>query len=143
MVRLVVAPKTMEGIEAKLLQTHGWKIGWKFSKNHEEEKWSIQLADEIHAQRSAILIESNIYKMWKLSQHPPTLWRIGEISHFLPFPLLYHKAHPHLSKATMARGWDRDDWVLTSPPAFGVLFIEKLMTKLSLWPSITKMAKLR
>jgi hypothetical protein len=31
-------------------------------------------------------------------QDPPTLWRIGGISHFLFSPLLHHEAHPHLSK---------------------------------------------
>jgi hypothetical protein len=32
--------------------------------------------------------------------------------------------------------------MLISPPALGVLFIEKLMTKLPLWPNTTKMTKL-
>jgi hypothetical protein len=99
MMRLILAPKFMEGIEEKLLQTHGWKIGQKYSKNHKKEKWSIQLGDEIHAQWSAILMESNFYKMWKPPQHPPTLWRIGGISHFLSSPLLHHVAHRHLSKS--------------------------------------------
>jgi hypothetical protein len=99
MKRLILEPKSMEGIEEKHLQTCGWKIRPKYSKNHEKEKQSIQLRDEIHAQRSAILRESNVYKMWKLPQHPPTLWRIRGISHFLSFPLLHHEAHPHLSKS--------------------------------------------
>jgi hypothetical protein len=41
----------------------------KYSKNHEKEKSSIQLGDEIQVQRSVILIESNIYKVWKPQQH--------------------------------------------------------------------------
>jgi hypothetical protein len=49
MMRLILAPKTREGIEEKLLQTHRWKIGQKYSENHEKEKWYIQLGDEIHA----------------------------------------------------------------------------------------------
>jgi hypothetical protein len=32
--------------------------------------------------------------------------------------------------------------MLASPPALGVLFIEKLMTKLPLFPNTTKTAKL-
>jgi hypothetical protein len=75
------------------------KNGGKCSKNHEKEKLSIQLGDEIHAQRSAILRESNVYKVWKSSQHPPTLWRIGGISHFLSSPHLHHEAEPHISKS--------------------------------------------
>jgi hypothetical protein len=88
--RLILAPKSIEGIKEKL-QTRGWKIGQKYSENHEKEKWSRQLGDEIHAQRSAILRESNIYKVWKPPQLPFTLWRIGGISHFLSSPLLHQE----------------------------------------------------
>jgi hypothetical protein len=136
MMRLILPPKYMEGIK-KLIQTRGWKIEQKYSKNHEKEKWFIQLRDKIHAQRSIILRESNVYKVWKLPQHPPTLWRNWGISHFL-FSLLHQEAHPHLKKATMARGWERDDWMLASPPALRVLIIGKLMTKLPLWPNTIK-----
>jgi hypothetical protein len=99
MMMLILAPISMAGIKEKLLQTHGWKIRQKYSKNHKKEKCSIQLGDEIHVQISAILIESNVYKVWKLPQLPTTLWRIGGISHFLSSPHLYHEAHPHLSKS--------------------------------------------
>jgi hypothetical protein len=75
------------------------KMRQKYCENHEKEKRSIQYGDEIHAQRSAILIESNVYKVWKLPQHPPTLWRIGGISHFLSFPHLHYEVHPHISKS--------------------------------------------
>jgi hypothetical protein len=98
MMRLILAPISMEGIEEKLLQTHRWKIRQKYSKNHKKEKWSIQLGDEIDTQRSAILIESNVYKVWKPPQYPPNIWSIGGISHFLSSPFLHHEAHPHLSK---------------------------------------------
>jgi hypothetical protein len=83
--RLIVAPKSKEGIKEKLLQTHGWKIGQKYSKNHEKEKWSIQLGDEIHTQRSAILRESNIYKVWKLPQYPPLFGTLEVSPTFSPF----------------------------------------------------------
>jgi hypothetical protein len=149
MMRLVLAPKSMKGIKEKLLQTHGWKIKQKYSKNHEKEKWSIKFGDKIHAQRSAISRESNIYKMWKLSQHPLTLWRIGGIPHFLSSPLLsspllsYTMKHIDTSqKETMAMGWEMNDWVLTSPPALGVLIIGKLITKHPLWSNIMKTKKL-
>jgi hypothetical protein len=62
MIRLFLAPKSMKGIEEKLIQLTDEKSG-KYSKHHEKEKQSIQLRDEIHTQRSAILIESNVYKM--------------------------------------------------------------------------------
>jgi hypothetical protein len=57
--------------------------------------------------KESILRESNVYKVWKPPQHPPTLWRIGGISHFLSSPLLsspllHHEAHPHLSKSNYA-----------------------------------------
>jgi hypothetical protein len=48
----------------------------KILQNHKKEKQSIQLGDEIHAQRLDILRESNVYKVWKPVQHPPTLWMI-------------------------------------------------------------------
>jgi hypothetical protein len=108
MMMLVLASKPMEGIKEKLIQTRGWKIGQKYSENHEKEKQSIKPGDEIHIQRAAIMRESNVYKVWKLSQHPPTLWRIGAISHILSSALLHHEAHPHLLESTMARGWERD-----------------------------------
>jgi hypothetical protein len=55
-------------------QTHGTNQGktppnlWmknqaKILQKHKKEKCSIQLGDEIHTQRLAILIESNIYKV--------------------------------------------------------------------------------
>jgi hypothetical protein len=61
----------------------------KYSKNNKKkEKQFIQLGDEIHVHRSAILRESNIYKVYKPPQHTSTLWRTGGISHFLSSPLL-------------------------------------------------------
>jgi hypothetical protein len=142
--KLILALNSMKGIKEKLLQTHRWKIERKYSGNHKKEKWSIQLGDEIHAQWLAILTESNIYKVWKQPQHHSTLWRIGGISHFLSSPLLsYTMKHTHTSqKGTIARRWERDEWVLASPPALGVLFIGKLITILHLWPNTTKMVKL-
>jgi hypothetical protein len=65
----------------------------------------------------------------------------GSLS-FSPF-LYYTMKHAHTSqKATMARGWERDGSVLTSLPALGFLIIGKLITKLPLWPNITKKVKL-
>jgi hypothetical protein len=88
------------------------------------------------------LRESNIYKVWKLPQYPPTLWRIGGISHFLSL-LSYTMKHTHTyQKATIARGWERDGSMLASPSALGVLVIGKLMTKLPLWPNTMKTTKL-
>jgi hypothetical protein len=44
----------------------------KILQKSQKERKSIQLGDGIHAQRLAILKESNVYKVWK-PQHPPTL----------------------------------------------------------------------
>jgi hypothetical protein len=77
--------------------------------------------------------KSRVYKVWKLSQHALTLWRIGGISHFLSFPLFHHEAHPHLSTSNYGQGWKRDGWIFASPPTLGVLYIGKLKTKMPLW----------
>jgi hypothetical protein len=76
MMRLIVATKPMEGIKGKI-QTHGRKIGQKYFKNHEIEKQFIQLGDGIDAQRSAILIESNVQgvKNTTTSSHSLEDWR--------------------------------------------------------------------
>jgi hypothetical protein len=42
----------------------------------------------------------------------------------------------------MAREWEKDGWMLTSPSALEIIFLEKLMTKLPLWPNTMKTAKL-
>jgi uncharacterized protein YdcH (DUF465 family) len=58
---LILAPKSMKEIEENSSKLTDEKLGentLKFMK-----KRSIQLRDEIHEQRSAILIESNIYKV--------------------------------------------------------------------------------
>jgi hypothetical protein len=39
MMRLVLAPKSMEGIEEKLLKSWDRKIGPKIFENHKNEKW--------------------------------------------------------------------------------------------------------
>jgi hypothetical protein len=59
-------------------------------------------------------------------------------------PLLsYTMKHTHTSqKETIARGWERDSWMLASPPTLGILFIGKLMNNLPLWPNTMKTAKL-
>jgi hypothetical protein len=142
MMMLILAPKSTKGIKENLLQTHGWKIRQKYSKNHEKEKWSIQLGDKIHTQRSTILGESNVYKVWNYHNILP-LFRRLEGSLTLSPLLCYTMKHIHTSqKATMARGWERDDWVLTSLPALRVTIIGKLMIKQSLWPNAMKMTKL-
>jgi hypothetical protein len=71
----------------------------------------------------------------------PLFGRLEGSFTFSPF-LSYTMKHTHTSqKATMARGWERDEWVLTSPPSLRVLFIGKLMTKLPLWLNTTRNGK--
>jgi hypothetical protein len=69
--------------------------------------------------------ESRIYKMQKLPQHTPTLWRIGWISHFLSSPLLHHEAHPHISKNNyswgVGEGW-LNAYLSTNP--WGTIYSE-------------------
>jgi hypothetical protein len=64
-------------------QIHGRDQGKTPPNSRMKNQAKIQLGDLIQAQRLAILRELNIYKVWKLAQYPPTLWRIGGISHSL------------------------------------------------------------
>jgi hypothetical protein len=143
MMRFILAPKSMEEIKEKFLQTRRWKIRRKYSENHEKEKWSIQLEDKIHAQRPAILRESNIYKVWnRYNIHP----LFGGLDESLTFShlLTYTMKHTQTSqKATITREWERDGWIAnlsTSP--WGHIYRKKLMTKLSLWHNTKKTIKL-
>jgi hypothetical protein len=55
MMRLILAPNSMEEIEEKLLKSQEHKIGCKYSKNHRKRKMGCTLGDEIQSQRSTIL----------------------------------------------------------------------------------------
>jgi hypothetical protein len=126
----------------KLLKIRGWKIGWKYSKNHKKEKWSIQLGDKIHALTSAILREiKRLHGVETIttSSHSLEDWRDLSLSLLSSHTM----KHTHTSqKATMARWWERVGWMLAYPPALGVLFIDKLMTKLPLRHNTMKMVML-
>jgi hypothetical protein len=43
MIRLILAPNSMEGIEEKLLKSQEHKIGQKYSKNHIKRKRAAHL----------------------------------------------------------------------------------------------------
>jgi hypothetical protein len=106
------------------------KSGKNTPKIIKKEKWSIKLGDEIYAQRCG--------------NHHNILPLFGGLEGSLTFSHLfsYTIKHTHTSqKATMTKEWEKDGWMLTSPPALGILFIGKLLTKLPLWPNTMKTAK--
>jgi hypothetical protein len=55
MMRLILAPKSMEGIEEKLLKSWDRKIGPKISKNCKNEKRCSSLGDMIQSKSMPIL----------------------------------------------------------------------------------------
>jgi hypothetical protein len=72
----------------------------------------------------------------------PLFGGLDESLTFSPF-LTYTMKHTHIVKKQLwLRGGRGMAELLTSPPALGVLFIEKLMTKLPLWPNTKKMSEL-
>jgi hypothetical protein len=82
--RLILAPKPMEGIEEKLLKSWDRKSGQNTSENHENEKHCSKDRRWLNPKAQLYWCESRVYKVWKPPKHPPTLWKIGEISHFSP-----------------------------------------------------------
>jgi hypothetical protein len=72
----------------------------------------------------------------------PLFGRLERIPHNLSTPLTF-EAHNTTKKAqSKPRCGGGLAEVLASPPALGVLFIGKLMTKLPLWPNTKKTVKL-
>jgi hypothetical protein len=143
MMRLVLAPKSMEGIEEKLLKSWSQKIGPEMLlKIKKMENIAAQDRRWFNPKIQIYWCKSRVNKVWKPPRYHPTLWRIGGISHFLSSPLLHHEAHSHLSKSNysygVGEGW-LNAYLSTNP---WVIFIGKLMTKLPLWSNTTKTIKL-
>jgi hypothetical protein len=74
-----------------------WKESKKNSSNHEIKNWAKNTSTNYKKEKIAprgrrwfnpkaqlYCCESRIYKVWKPLKHPPTLWKIEEISHFYP-----------------------------------------------------------
>jgi hypothetical protein len=84
------------------------------------------LGDDIQSQRSAILIKSNIYKVWKPPEHAPTLWKIGEnLSQYLHSSLTFEAHHTTKKAKSKPRCGGGIVEVLTSPADLWFLFIGK------------------
>jgi hypothetical protein len=128
--------------QRKLLQTHRWKIGRKYSKKPKKKNDPYNLETRF-THKDQLYWENQTST--RCGNHHNILPLFGGLEGsliFSPF-LSYTMKHIHTSqKATMAREWERDDWMLASPPALRVLFIGKLITKVSLWTNTKKMAKL-
>jgi hypothetical protein len=136
--RLILASKSIKGIEEKLLQTRRWKIGWKYSINNEKKNNPYNLEtrfthkDQLYWENQMSTRCGNWYNI------VPLFRGLDESLTFFSL-LSYTMKHTHTSqKVTMTTGWEMDDWVLTSPPALRVLIVGKLMTKLPLWSNTTK-----
>jgi hypothetical protein len=82
--RLVLSPKSMEGIEEKLLKSWSKKSGKNTSKNLKNEKHSSSSREMIQSKGQLYWCKLRVYRVKKLAKHPPTLWKIGDISHFSP-----------------------------------------------------------
>jgi hypothetical protein len=143
MFRLILATFSMEEIEGKLIkswnqksvQKYLWKSWKRKTRQHKVGDDSIQKHNYINANQDST----------RCGNHSNILPLFGRLEGSLTFsPLLsYTMKYTHTSqKDTIARGWERDSWILTSPPTLGILFIGKLITKLLLWPNITKTSKL-
>jgi hypothetical protein len=125
MMKLILAPKSMEEIKEKLLQIRGWKIRQNTPKimKKKNDPYNLEMRftykDQLYWENQTCTRYGNYHNILPL---------FGGLERSLTFsPLLtYTMKHAHTSqKATMVRGWEWDDWVLTSPPAFRVLFIGK------------------
>jgi hypothetical protein len=67
--------------------------------------------------------KSRVYKVWKSHKHPPTLWKIGEISHFSPLFFRTWITHQTQQNEDLKpTGWERD----TSHNSPKVVFIAKI-----------------
>jgi hypothetical protein len=137
--RLVLAPKHMEGINEKLIKSWDQKSGQKYLRK--TRKWKtfqhIEIGDSIQTHGCIVANQG----FTRCGNRHNILPLFGGLEGSLTFsPLLsYTMKLIHTSqKTTMARGWERDGWMLASQPALGVLFIGKLMTKLHFWPNTTK-----
>jgi hypothetical protein len=109
------------------------------------KKWKtfqhIERGDSIQTHRC---IDAN-QEFIRCGNHNNILPLFGELEGSLTLsPLLsYTMKHTLTSqKTTMARGWERDGWMATSPPALDVLIIGRLITNIPLWHNTTKTAKL-
>jgi hypothetical protein len=143
MLRLILATFPMEEIEERLFKSQERKSGQKYLQKW--RKWKtfqhIERGDSIQTHRC---IDANQEFTRCGNRHNILpLFEGLEGSLTLSHLLSHTMKHTHTSqKATIARGWERDGWMLPSPPAIGVLFIGKLVTKLPLWPNTIKTVKL-
>jgi hypothetical protein len=123
MMRLILALNSTEWIMEKLLQTRGWKIGQNTLKIMKKKNHLYNL--ETRFMHKDQLYWDNQTSI-RCGNHHNILPLFGGLEGSLTFShlLSYTIKHTHTSqKATMAKEWERDGWMLTSPPALGILFI--------------------
>jgi hypothetical protein len=104
MMRLILEPKSMEGIKEKLIQTHGWKIGQKYSQNHKKKNHPYNLETRF-THKDQLYWENQTSTRCENYHNILPLFGVLEGSlTFSPF-ISYTMKHTHTSqKATMARG---------------------------------------
>jgi hypothetical protein len=143
MLRLILATFVMEEIEAKLFKSQEPKSDQKYF--WKSRKWKIfqyKIGDDLIQKHSYIDANKESTRCENRHNILPLFGGLEGSLTFSPH-LSYTMKHTYTSqKATMATGWERDGWMLASPPTLRVLFIGKLMTKLLLWHNPMKTAKL-
>jgi hypothetical protein len=126
--RLILAPNPPEGIKEKTplkSRMKNWgKILWKSQKRkmihttwRQDSHTKISYIERIKCLQGV--------KTDTTSSHSLEDWRdlsLSLLSSLTPW------STPTSQKATMARGLERDGWMLASPPTLGILFIGKLKT---------------
>jgi hypothetical protein len=111
MLRLILATFPTEEIEARLFKSQEWKLGQK------SRKWKIfqhKIGDDLIQKHS--YIDTN-QESTRCENRHNILSFFGGLEGSLTFSphLSYIIKHTHTSqKATIARGWERDGWILDS-----------------------------
>jgi hypothetical protein len=124
--RLILAPKPTEEINEKLLKSWDRKSGQKYLQK--SQKWKI-FQHKIRDDLTQTYCYINVNQVFtRCGNNNNILSLFGGLEGSLTFsPLLsYTMKHAHNSqKATIARRWERDGWMLASLQTLGVLFIVK------------------
>jgi hypothetical protein len=126
MLRLILATFSIEKIKARLFKSQEWKSGQKYLKK--SRKWKTfkhKIGDDLIQKHNNI---DSSQESTRCGNRHNILPLFGGLEGSLTFSphLSYTMKHTHTSqKATIARGWERDGWILASPPTLWILFIVK------------------
>jgi hypothetical protein len=92
--RLTLEPKSMEGIEEKLLKSCDWKLGQKYLwKSWKRKTLQHEEGDDLIQKHSYIDVNQEFTRCGNHSDILPLFERLGR-----SLTSLWHEAHPHLAK---------------------------------------------